>query len=42
MYRVQITSTPKNADYVLGLPKLDENGYTSAGDDNAKSYLRHL
>lgn len=36
MYRVQITSTPKNADYVLGLPKLDENGYTSAGDDNAK------
>lgn len=34
MYHVQITSTPKDVNYVLGLPRLDENGYTVKGDGN--------
>lgn len=34
MYHVQITATSDT--YVLGIPKMDENGYTDSGDDNAK------
>lgn len=34
MYHIQITST--SDEYVLGRPKLDENGHTAAGDDNAQ------
>lgn len=34
MYHIQITST--SADYVLARPKLDEEGNTASGDDNAK------
>lgn len=37
MYHVQITSTPKNdVDYVLGLPRMNDAGYTDDGVDNAK------
>lgn len=36
MYHVQITSTPEGGDYVLGLPRMDVDGYTDDGDDNAK------
>lgn len=36
MYHVQITSTPEGVDYVLGLPRMDVDGYTDDGDDNAK------
>lgn len=29
MYHVQITSTPEGVDYVLGLPKMNDKGYTA-------------
>lgn len=34
MYHIQITST--SDEYVIGRPKLDENGHTMAGEDNAQ------
>lgn len=34
MYHIQITST--SDEYVIGRPKLDANGHTMAGEDNAK------
>lgn len=36
MYHIQISSTPEKVDYVLGIPRLDENGYTDKGEDNAQ------
>ncbi len=34
MYHIQITST--SDEYVIGRPKLDANGHTMGGEDNAK------
>ncbi len=36
IYHVTINSTDAAGEYIVGRPSVDENGYTMAGEDNAK------